>query len=201
MGSGSAKKKRKPAAAAQTPADEGAWRISPGRLLWLLLAVVPPAVLVLCVAFFSVNVPVWDDWAMVPLLQKAYAGTLSAGDLWEPYTQHRMVVSRLVTLAGARLTGWDVRYEMALAVVCALGLWLLLLRQAQRSSAALGRSLPPWLPALAALLIFGLSAQEAWLTGFQFYNPLLALTGAGTALRSPSSPGSTPKGGWSTRNG
>lgn len=30
---------------------------------------------------------------------------------------------------------------------------------------------------LVALLIFGLSAQEAWFTGFQFYNPLLALAG------------------------
>ncbi len=178
MGSGRAKKKRKPAAAAAPPPDERP-SISLGRLIWLLLALVPPTVLVLCVASFGVNVPVWDDWAMVPLLQKAYAGTLSAADLWEPYTQHRMIVSRLVTLAGARLTGWNVRYEMALAVLCALGLWLLLLRQSARSAAALGRTFPPWLPVLVALLVFGLSAHEAWFTGFQFYNPLLALTAAG----------------------
>jgi hypothetical protein len=173
------KKKRKSRSPADVPPPTGEAAVSLGRLLWLLLALVPLVGLLLSVAFFSVNVPVWDDWAMVPMLQKAYAGTLSFGDLWEPYTQHRMVVPRLVSLAVARLTGWDLRSEMALAVACAAGLWLLLLRRAQRSASALGRASPLWLPALLALLVFGLSAHEDWFTGFQFYNPLLALTAAG----------------------
>jgi hypothetical protein len=150
--------------------------------MWLLLALVPLLALVLGVAFFSVNVPVWDDWSMVPLLQKAYAGTLSFTDLWEPYTQHRMVLPRLLAVANAHLTGWNLRWQMALSLGLAVGLWLVLIRMASRSAAATGRASPPWLPVLLSLLVFSLSAHEDWFGAFWFYNPLLALCAGALAL-------------------
>jgi hypothetical protein len=90
------------------------------------------------------------------------------------------------------------RQEMALSLALAVGLWLVLLRLARRTSparadpaappgaggAGKGRGFAPalWLPFFLSLLVFGLSAQEDWFTGFWFYNPLLALAAAGLAL-------------------
>ncbi len=152
------------------------------RILWLLLALAPLVVLVLCVTFFSVNVPVWDEWTMVPLMQKAEAGTLSFTDLWAPQNQHRILLPRLIVLALAPLTGWDVRYEMALSVLFAVALWVVLVRQAQRSACALGRTSPLWLPALLSLLVFSLSQQENWLSGLQLQIPLNTLTATAALL-------------------
>ena len=62
----------------------------------------------------DLDVPHWDQWEMVPLLDAATAGTLSAADLFRQDGETRPLVPRVVLVALALATGWDTRAEVLL---------------------------------------------------------------------------------------
>ena len=76
--------------------------------------------------FNTVAVPIYDAWELVPLLQAREAGTLQVADIWAQHNEHRPVVPRLVMLAMAAATGWDVRWELAMNLLLGSALALVL---------------------------------------------------------------------------
>lgn len=152
------------------------------RMLWLLLALGPLVALVGAVAVYSVDAPYGDEFWMTPMVQKYYEGTLTWHDLWVPHNEHRIVLPRVIFLLNAALTDWDVRWEMGLSILLAVGLWALLVYRSERTAAALGRVSPAWVPFFLALLVFSLSQQENWFWGFQVQIPLAVLTGVGAVF-------------------
>ncbi|MEZ5329283.1 MAG: hypothetical protein R3F19_29895 [Verrucomicrobiales bacterium] len=62
---------------------------------------------------FAVNVPVWDDWERVYLIESFEEGEMTVADLYASHIEHRMVVPRIVTLALNKWSGGDLRVEMA----------------------------------------------------------------------------------------
>ena len=52
-------------------------------LLPLVGASIPPLLIALTVVRYGVNVPFWDQWEFVKLLDKAAAGQLEFRDFWE----------------------------------------------------------------------------------------------------------------------
>jgi len=123
----------------------------------------------------AVNVPMWDDWERGPLLAKAVAGTLGFHDLYAAHIQHRMVFPRLAILALNRLSGGDLRWEMA-ATFAQVALTALL--AARLIARTLGSS--AWGAAflVVALVLHPMQFQN-FLWGIQlgFVTPALALLG------------------------
>ena len=68
----------------------------------------PLAALVAILWRCHVDVFYWDQWELVPVVDKAFQGTLSFADLWAQHNEHRPFFPRLVMVSLAWATGWNV---------------------------------------------------------------------------------------------
>lgn len=133
---------------------------------WAVAVVVPLAWLAVMVDRLGVNVPFWDEWALIPVLRDSYSGHLHLGELWAQHNEHRLFFPRLVLVGLAHLTHWDLRADMFASVVLA-GVTLLVLVVWLRASL----NLPPWIlvaaAGLFALFVVSPIQYENWLWGWQ----------------------------------
>jgi hypothetical protein len=127
-----------------------------------------------------VNIPIWDEWDTpgVAILHAA-EHTLSWSDLFAQHNESRKVVPRLLCMALAVPTGWDVRHAMILTFASACltsALVLVYLRQQPRTPAPFG-VLFAWV--IINFLLFGPWQYENLLSGFVFeiFIPVLCLFG------------------------
>lgn len=161
--------------------DSSALKTFRDRLLvWLPLvaAGIPPFMIAVTVARYGVNVPFWDQWELVSLLDKAAVGQLGFTDFWAQHNEHRLILPRAVMLALARATDWDIRYELAANVVVAVGVFGMLALLIERTVRSMAPGLTPWLILAASLSTFSLTQWENWLWGWQlqvFMNALAAV--------------------------
>ena len=148
-----------------------------------ILALVPLAFLIWVVAQYAVAVPFWDQWELVPLLEKTYHGELTCHDLWAQHNEHRILFPQIIMLLLARLTRWNIHYELAVNIMLALGIFAVFAHQVKITGRKLGiAGLPGAIPAIS-LIVFSVSQYQNWLWGWQlqmFLN-LLAVAG-GIAL-------------------
>jgi hypothetical protein len=149
--------------------------------MWFVaLTVAPFLVVVVLLLRYAVDVPYLDQWDQVPLVDKAYTGRLSLADLWAPHNEHRIFFPQLIMLGLARLTHWNINYELGVNLMLALGLLVILAWQIRATATAL--RLTEWyrvLPAVS-LVVFSTSQYQNWLWGFQsslFLNMLAATAG------------------------
>lgn len=147
-------------------------------LAWLAIAV-PVGISVNFIARFGIDVPNWDQWDLVPFLERAAQGALSLSELASLHNEHQIFFPRLIMLGLARLTGWDVRAEMWAGwsmVMLTLGILYLELRGRARPAGFILRALVP-----ASWLLFSLRQWENWLWGWQL-QIFLAVLAAAIAL-------------------
>jgi len=79
-------------------------------------------------------VPTQDEWGMThPLVIAAFDGRLNWQDVFAPYNGHRIVIPRIITLLGAVLTRWDVRFGLVINTLLIAGCILLVLATFHRS--------------------------------------------------------------------
>jgi len=145
-----------------------------------LFAVLPFAFLVAVVWRYAVDVPFFDHWEFVSFLDRSF-DRLRLADFWAQHNEHRLAFPRLVMLGLARWTDWNVNYESAASVVCAVASYGLLLRLAAGTARRTG---VPW-PALApwlALLVFSTAQWENWLWGWQLQIPMNVLAVVATVV-------------------
>jgi hypothetical protein len=165
-------------------ADESARanRVRRARVAFALVAFLPPLVVLRLIRRDGVDVPFWDEWELVPLLERAARGALRLRDLWAQHNEHRLLFPKLGLVALARQTGWDVRAEMFAGFAMAVGAFLLVLRRLR------DLVVPPPTRAILALgisvLVFSLAGWENWLWGWQAssFLAVLAVVGALVAL-------------------
>lgn len=153
---------------------QGGWYV----LLPLAGACIPVLLIAAMVARYGVNVPFWDQWELVRLLDKAATGQLTFRDFWEQHNEHRIVFPRVVMLALASVTRWDIRYELAANIVVALGVLGMLALLIERTVRPVAPGLTSWLILAASLSTFSLTQWENWLWGWQlqiFMNALAAV--------------------------
>lgn len=116
---------------------------------------------------YGVNVPYAEEWDFIAFFVAHDLGGLRWIDLWAPHNEHRMVVPKIVMLALAPLTRWNLRAEMLLSAALAF-LGLLLLLALARPALAEAR---PWTRIWAtftlSLLVFSLAQVGNWLWGWQ----------------------------------
>ncbi|MEM9553953.1 MAG: hypothetical protein AAGC60_06825 [Acidobacteriota bacterium] len=148
------------------------------RAATVLATLVPPVLVVTLVALWGVDLPHWDQFALVPHLEALSAGELALGDLWRPHNEHRLFVPQLLMLALASASGWNVRWELALHPLLALGIFLLAAHLLRTEAG--DRRLPPWIWPALSLLVFSTSQWENWTWGWQsqIFLAVLGLLGA-----------------------
>ena len=151
-------------------------------------ALVPLGCLVAVMLRYSLDMPYLDQWEFVPLLAKSFEGPITLGDLWAQHNEHRLIFPRLIMLALAHLSRWNLRWELAANVVLGTALFLALAHLLRRTAARAGRVANPWLVPLLSLLVFSMSQWENWLLGWQlteFLNILAAVLGIILLTRAP----------------
>lgn len=108
-------------------------------LLPLALIVLPVAIGILYLRRFAVNVPFMDQWDLVPLLEAFLDrdGRLLLELLWRHHNEHNILFPKLIFLALAVASDWNVLAEMwfslFLTLLSLLGLWLIYRRAGFRS--------------------------------------------------------------------
>jgi hypothetical protein len=150
------------------------------RLAVLLLALLPPLILVLNVAEYHVDVPFWDQWNFVPLLGQSYEKGVTLADLWGQHNEHRLLFPRLIMLGLARASKYNINFELVVIILLAAATFALFWYQFFRTAGALGYSGFPWAVPVISLLVFTLGQAENWLWGWQiqiFLNVLAAVAG------------------------
>lgn len=149
-------------------------------LLGCGLAVAPILALILYVARYGVDLPLTDQWEFVPLLGKSYQGHITFHDLWQQHNEHRILFPRLVFLALAHLTHWNIRYELAANVLVAVGTFLAIAYQIRTTAKAIGGTYLLWTIPLISIMVFSLTQHENWLWGWELQvlmNVLAVVTG------------------------
>lgn len=146
-------------------------------VVWpILLGISPPILLIAWINRYAINVPFGDEWALVPLFEKWSNGQLTFRDLYQQHNEHRIPIPKLIYLAFAELTNWNLRAEMFLSVglcgVTSACVYVLLRRTVGES-----RREAVLLWAAANLLIFSPMQAQNWLWGFQLqmFIPTLCL--------------------------
>ena len=149
-----------------------------GEQRWLrysvALVIAPPALWLLFIRLFGVDVVVLDSWDFVPLIEKSYEGTVVFADLFEPHNVHRIFFPRIIMLALARLTQYNKFAEMyflwALVTMSSIIIYTMYRRSAEKSVwALLGFAPVVW-------LLFSFRQYESILSGFQIQTYLCALS-------------------------
>lgn len=139
------------------------------------------------IARFGVNVPVEDQIDIGAFLVRNHQRLIpSLADLFAQHNESRKIVPRLILFYLARLTGWNVKYEMAMQVVIAFGTVVAIGFIARRRLGE--RALPA--VALCAWLLLSPVQWWNWLFGIQIvvFIPMLmlaialAVTGSGQLL-------------------
>ena len=148
--------------------------------LWAGLTLAPLLFLLLMLAFFHLEVPFNDQWELIPLLEKAEAGTLSPVDFWALHNEHRLVFPRLLMLGLARISRWDIRWEIATNAALGIGIFLVAIAMIRSTAHRLRMPGVIWTVPFVALTVFSLSQWQNWFLGWQlqvFMNVLAAVAG------------------------
>ena len=150
------------------------------RYLLVLAACVPIFLALHVQVKHWVNIPIWDEWDTPGIaILHATEHTLGWSDLLAQHNESRKVIPRLLCIALALPTGWDVRHAMVLtfASICLTStLVFVYLRRRRRAAASLG-VLFAW--TIVNFLLFAPSQYENLLSGFVFeiFIPVLCLFG------------------------
>ncbi len=139
---------------------------SPAQLWPMALILAPFAVLLCCIFRFAVNAPFSDEWALVDHLQKSFDGALTVRNLFDQHNESRIFFPRIVLIGLARMTDWNIFYEIGAIVVCAALLLALLSERALRPGPGCSPRIARWLPFFFSLQIFSLIQYECWTFGF-----------------------------------
>ena len=145
-----------------------------------IIALLPLVYVGLLSMFLSVDLPFWDAWDLIPLLDKFYSGSFHLLELLQMHNGHSLVIPNLLLLSLAVLSHWDTRLETLLLMFIVIGIFLVLLSFFRRTFTL--PQLPAsasWMPAVASLLVFSLSQFEIWLWGNALATALNVLCVAG----------------------
>lgn len=149
-----------------------------GWVPWMA-AVLPPAFLLFMLVSYGVDVPYWDQWDFVPLLEKAYGGDLAISDLWAPHNEHRLLFPKAILLILAYATHWDISYELVANVLLACGVFGLFLMIALWMARESGTHFTAWFAPIVSLVVFSVSQWENWFFGWQLQVFLCVLSVVG----------------------
>jgi len=134
-----------------------------GRWLVLVLALASPVSVAWLIAVYAVDVPRLDDWSLATVLRSGDDAS-SWARLARQHVESRPLTSRLLVLALAPITGFDVRGWMAASWLAACVVSGCLLGLARATFPGSPRA-ALWGWAAANALVFGIAQATTWLHG------------------------------------
>lgn len=130
------------------------------RCLGWIAILGPPLFVVAAVQHGALTHPFSDYCKLIPLVEKLQTGTLSLADLLAPLNQNRPATWRVLLLANARLTGWDIRSEYVYLLAALIGAFLVQVQLLRRSCAACSRDRLLLLVAVLSIVSFSPAAHN-----------------------------------------
>ncbi len=112
---------------------------------------------------FGLTIPYWDQWELVPLLEKMHNHTLTLADLWAQHNEHRIMFPKILMLLLARLSNWNIFLELCTNMVLATFTFLFLLSILRSASEITSF----WLKMFISLMIFSIVQYDNWVWGWQ----------------------------------
>ena len=125
---------------------------------------------------YAVNVLLFDQWSDVALVEKAFSGHLSLGDLWAQHNENRILFPNLIVLVLAHTTHLNIRTEEFMSAVLLVGSIFLIIRTHRRRSPATPLI---WYCPVAILMLSWAQFENA-LWGFQIAWYVVMICFAGT---------------------
>ena len=150
------------------------------ELPFFVLALIPLLCLVYFVNKYMVDIPRLDHWMVAPLLEKSYEGSLTFSELAAQHNEHRPFFPVVIMIALARLSHWNVSYELTANILLSAGVFFAIAFQLRKTDKSINNHQPCWLIPIISLMIFSLNQCENWLWGFQiqvFLNVLAVTIG------------------------
>jgi hypothetical protein len=136
---------------------------------WLLCwaALIPFLYLSHFVFSYRVGVPAFDEWDLIPHIERLYEGRLTWGDLASQNFEHRLFFPRLIILACVCLSGWDRTWELTINLLLGAGIFLALMGLAARAARPLRIRGVAWIAPVISLIVFSPRHWENWMWGWQ----------------------------------
>ena len=134
-------------------------------ILILFLIILPAILGLIYIKLFSTNVVFWDQWFLVPLIEKLYSGTLSLYDLFAQHNEHRLIFPRIIMLIIAYITNYNTVIEMYFAWILAVITLALMLKMYTQDFGNSTSSLMKFVP--IAWIMFSFRQYENILWGWQ----------------------------------
>lgn len=103
------------------------------NLVCLVLTLIPLAFLIYFMVACAVEVPYWDQWEFISLLDKSYRGTLSFSDLWAQHGEHRPFFPVVIMILLAHVSNWNTFYELVVNVLLGIGIFWVILYQLRKN--------------------------------------------------------------------
>ena len=130
------------------------------------LAFAPFVILCVYILKYASDLPAYDQWFFALTLEKFYDGSLTFLDLWSQHNEHRILFPRLIMLTLARMTHWNIYYELAANLLLGIGICAVIFQQIRRTEKYFNiRSNSAYF--IASLFLFSLAQAENWLWGWQ----------------------------------
>ena len=134
------------------------------RLAWVILSILPAIALLNLLVQNNVNVPFADQWAVTYTVIKSATQGIGWQDLFAQHNESRKVFPRLIYVALAHLTRYNVNYEILVAYVITGVTSMLLLCLSYRTLKGTWKT-HFLLLLLVNLLLFTPAQYEAWMIG------------------------------------
>jgi hypothetical protein len=112
---------------------------------------------------YGLTIPYWDQWALVPLLEKMHNHSLTVADLWAQHNEHRIIFPQIVMLFLARLSNWNIFVELCTNMVLGVLILLFLLSILHNTI----KPTSPFLKILISMMVFSMVQRENWEWGWQ----------------------------------
>lgn len=135
------------------------------KLLSWLLIMIPVAIAGYYSYCVSVDIPYFDEWTLVPFVEKWWAGNGHWQDFFQPYPAHGVSYiipfGKAIALLGVKFTHWDVRFEIAVGFCMLLATSFVFIKYARRVGCLTSNlsSISLLLPIM--LLLFSLRQYES----------------------------------------
>jgi hypothetical protein len=146
----------------------------------LILSTIPAIVILALIFRYGVNVPYYDQWDCEGKLFKSFwEHQLTWRDFWEQHNEHRMFFPKMIYLALAYATRWNVIAELIVTWLCVCIVSFSVYRMYRSADGPV--SAGKMIPFIAAnILIFTPACAEAWLWGVSVANlmPMACIIGA-----------------------
>jgi hypothetical protein len=162
------------------PPQPIAYRFNRAWFALLILSTIPAIVILVLILRYGVNMPYFDQWDCEgKLFKKFWEHQLTWGDFWEQHNEHRMFFPKMIYLALAYATHWNVIAELIVTWLCVCIVSFSVYRMYRSADGPV--SAGKMIPFIAAnILIFTPACDETWLWGVSVANlmPMACIFGA-----------------------